>query len=391
MQEQQYLPVNWTDGMKINKSHFIAQDNAVTYQVSQSAGSLLNDYNYGLLPALNSSRTGVKLFLSVDNQHQVKLRIQQCRAITRGGYYLQFEEDTALYGNNLVAPILNLSVPFQELKGKASSFYIVISVNPYQRSPFGSADPGELPPRLPFTIPAFDLRLIPVQDSFKNLLGLSHLPVGKLNINDNRVILDEDYIPPCNSVSSHYELLEIHAGLEQFYSKMETYSLQIIQKILQKKQSNEMAGIVQKLCEHVTMFTASHLAEIKTLSLHQPPVYLINKVSSIARLFKNTLDYYIGSGKEELITYCTEWGGVNQGELEGAITELSNHQYDHLDLNTSIEKVSQFTRVISQLFANLARLEYIGKRKDAGIFVKEKIVVNESEEPVKKRRSFLAD
>src|SRR5438105_8074439 len=103
MQEQKYLTVNWTDGMKINKSHFIGQDNAVMYQLAQNTSSLLNEYNYGLLPSPGNHGPGIKLFLSVDNQQQVQVRIQQCRAITRGGYYIQFEEDTSLYGNNLAA------------------------------------------------------------------------------------------------------------------------------------------------------------------------------------------------------------------------------------------------------------------------------------------------
>jgi hypothetical protein len=44
------------------------------------------------------------------------------------------------------------------------------------------------------------------------------------------------------------------------------------------------------------------------------------------------------------------------------------------------------------LFANLARLEYIGKKKEAGIFVKEQMLIPQNESlPDKKRRSFLAD
>lgn len=391
MQEQQYLPVNWTDGMKINKSHFVAQDNAYKYQLAQNTAGVLNEYNYGLLPSLGNASKGVKIFLSLDNQQQVQLRVLQCQAITRGGYYMHFEEDTAAKGNKLMAPILNLSVPFQELKGKDSSFFIVVAVDPYTRNPIGNTDPAEQPPRLPFTVPSFDLSLVPVENGGNNLLGFFHLPIGKLRIDEQKVYLDEEYIPPSSSMSSHYDLQEIHAGIEQFVGKMEMYSLQIIQKIHQKKQVNEMASIVEKLCEHITIFTASHLAEIKILSLHQPPVFLINKVSGMARLFKNTLDYYIGSGKEEFINYCIEWCGVSQSELEGAITNLSNHQYDHLDVNASIEKVSQFTKIISNLFANLARLEYIGKRKDAGIFVNEKNMKTEPEVQSKKRGSFLAD
>lgn len=100
---------------------------------------------------------------------------------------------------------------------------------------------------------------------------------------------------------------------------------------------------------------------------------------------------YTGSGKEELINYFMEWCDVSQGELEGAITSLTHQSYHHLDINDSIRQVSSFVRLIAQLFASLARLDYIGKKREMGIFVKEQMIVPEPEMQPKKRRSFLAD
>ena len=390
MQENNYLPVNWIDGMKINKNHFIAQDNATRYQLAQNTNCLLNELNYGLLPV--GADSALKLFISTDNQKKLQVRIQQCRAITAGGYFIEFNEDTLLQGTNTAIPVASAPASLKELKSRGTEFYIVLSVNPYKRIPFGAADGAETPPRIPFTVPAYSLDLIPLQDVTRNVLGPWQLPVGKLSIDDQRVILEEDYIPPCSSVSSHPELQEILAGLEQFYSKMELYSLQIIQKILQKKQSNEMAVIVQKLCENISFFTSFQLAELKSVGMVQPPVYLVGKVAILARQMKNTLDCYLGSGKEELIHYFTEWCNISQGELEGAMVSLSGHQYNHLDINNSIDLVAQFTKIISRLFYQLARLEYIGKRKEAGIFVKEEVVKQKSSDAApQKRRSFLAD
>ena len=104
------------------------------------------------------------------------------------------------------------------------------------------------------------------------------------------------------------------------------------------------------------------------------------------------MDYYAGTSKDELISYCTEWCGVSQGELETAITTVCNYQYNHLDINDALDKVLRFTQIISSLFASLSRLEYIGKKKESGIFVKEQVLIPQNEAaPVKKRRSFLAD
>ncbi|HWK03336.1 MAG TPA: hypothetical protein VNS58_06875 [Puia sp.] len=391
MQENIYLPVNWIDGMKINKSHFLAQDNALIYQLAQATGSMLNEFNYGVLPS-SKGGAGLKLFLSTDNQQKVQVRIQECRAITAGGYYIEFSDDTAVQGTNLLTPVVSSPVGFKDLKGKSSAYYVVLTINPYQRVPYGVANPAETPPRLPNTFPFFAVDLVPVADVVRNKLGNFQLPVGKIRVEEQRVVLEDDYIPPSCSAGSHADLLEIHAGLEQFYSKIETYSLQIIQKILQKKHANDMSVIVQKICDQILSFTASQLAEFKTLGLIQAPVYLVSKASALARLIKNILDCYLGSGKEELITYFTEWCNISQGELEGAIVALATHQYDHLDINKSVEKVSTFTKILSQLFHQLARLEYIGKRKDSGIFVKEEVISQSSETPaVSKRRSFLAD
>lgn len=391
MQENHFLPVNWVDGMKINKSHFIEQHFAVLYQLAQHTGCLIDELNYGLLPPVGQSGGAVKLFISTDNQKRIQVRIQQCRAITAGGYYIEFNEDTALHGSNLIAPVVSEPVTLRELKARATDFYIVLTIDPYKRVPYGSADPGEIPPRIPYSLPSLYLSIIPVAEVVRNVLGPAQLPVGKMTVEAQRVTLDEEYIPPCTSVGSHPELLEIHAGLEQFYGKMEVYAQQITQKIIQKKQSNEMSVIVNKICEHISLFTASQLADLKSVGIVQRPVYTVTRVASLARIIKNTLDAYLGSGKEELINYFTEWCNISQGELEGTIADLSSMQYDHLDINCSISKVAQFTKTISRLFYQLARLEYIGKRKETGIFVKEEVVRNVQEAPAQKRRSFLAD
>jgi hypothetical protein len=381
-----YLPVNWIDGMKINKTHFIAQENAFIFQLARNTACLLNEFNYGLLPNGNQ---GLKIVISSDNQKKLQVRIQRCRAITAGGYYIEVNEDTGLPGNNMAIPVVSVPVTLRELKNKASDFYIVLTIDPYKKNPYGAMVAPETPPRIPFTMPSLFVDLVPVTEVTQNILGPFQLPVGKVSIDEQRVILQEDYIPPCASVCSHAELLEIQAGLEQFYSKMEVYALQIIQKIVQKKQNNDMSVIVQKLCDNISFFTAAQITELKSVGVVQPTVYVITKIASLARMMKNTLDGFIGFGKEELVNYFTEWCNVKQGELEEAITTLANHQYDHIDINNSIDKVSKFTKIISRLFYQLSRLEYIGKRREAGIFVKEELVSQEGTPP--KRRSFLAD
>lgn len=390
MPKNKFLPVNWVDGMKINKSHFIAQENAMVFQLAQNTGSLLNELNYGLLPDLKEPGAP-KVFISTDNQKKIQVRLQKCRAITAGGYYIDFNEDVSIPGEMPSPPVISQPVALRDLRNRASEFYLVLTIDPYTRVPYGMMESVETPPRTPYTLPSVFIDLVPVSELAKNVLGPYQLPVGKLSIEDQRVVVDEDYVPPCTSVNSHPDLLEIQAGLEQFYSKMELYSLQIMQKIMQKKQSNDMSLIVQKLCENIISFTAGQLADLRSTGSIQSPVYITSKSSHLARLMKNTLDCYQGNGKEELINYFTEWCNTSQGELESVIVNLSVHQYNHLDIITSVDRISKFTKLVSKLFYQLSRLEYIGKRKETGIFVKEEVVKQNNDNPPQKRRSFLAD
>lgn len=389
---QQYLPVNWADGMKINKTHLVAERNALLQQVAFAAGSNVSDINYGLLPPVTENQQPFNLFVSLDNQQHLQVRLINCRAITPGGVVIEIDEADG--GNNpLTVKVPDLSVPVSELKNKSKTWFVVLTVNIYDRQPTGQASPDEIPPRLPWSAPLYTLSLVP-QEQLNNLkAGLYHLTLSRVLVNDHRVQPDEEYIPPCTVVSSHAGLLDVYYGLEEFMAKMELYALQINQKIEQKKQTNELAQMVQRLCNNLLQHQSVNIPQLKWMALHQPPAYLFSMVAAMARMIKNTLDIYINAGKEDLMNYFVEWCEVNQGTLETVITDLGAHKYQHEDINGTVLKVMEFTKIVSALFLKLSKLDYIGKKKDSNIFVKEEIVATEktAEAAAKKRRNFLAD
>ena len=47
--EQKKQAVNWTDGMKLNKDHFIEHENWVLDGIRNTASLRLTEFNYGLL------------------------------------------------------------------------------------------------------------------------------------------------------------------------------------------------------------------------------------------------------------------------------------------------------------------------------------------------------
>jgi hypothetical protein len=387
----QYLPVNWVDGMKINKSHFIAQDNALTHQLIRSIGAQLHPCNYGLLPTNWQGYKEMKLFVHIDNQEQVDVRLQSCRALTTGGFLVWIDTDTTLDGVVLQAPVPKQSLSPMDSRANESNVLIVLAANPWRRVACGNADPDESPVRLPYSMPSYELQLLPSCQSAKNDIGPYHLVIGRLKYQSGKAFWDEEYIPPCCSVSGHSQLLDAQANIHQFFGQMESWSVQIIQRIMQKKQQNDLALIVQKWCEQVCVYTATTIPGARLLDNLLPPIHLVNTVAGFARLSKNVLDFFNGSGKEEFINYCTEWCDSSQAELEESITTLANHNYDHLDIQDSLQKIRVFTKRVTTLFKNLSHLEYIGKKKDMGIFIKAQVVDPSGEQQPEKRKSLLAD
>lgn len=53
------------------------------------------------------------------------------------------------------------------------------------------------------------------------------------------------------------------------------------------------------------------------------------------------------------------------------LSGLANLRYEHNDINSNILPVIRFAKVTGKLFESLSNLEFIGKRKESGIFVKE--------------------
>lgn len=362
---RKFLPVNWVDGMKLNKDHFLKENLALTALIANTVYSQLNPYNYGVLPNWGKIQD-FKVYVSTDNQNEVKVRFSEFRAITSGGHLIEMDYDTIEQGC--------LSIPLPKIESvnrNGVSFFVVLRVNPFEKKPYGIADLDELPPRLPSSIPSYSLHVLAGEELNQWIIGESDFPIGKLHCQDGSIVVDECFIPPCSTTYSHQALLDLHAEMEKLLGKLEVTSIQIIKKIIQKKQQNDMALIVQRICEQIHGFTAQQLGSFGISKLIQPPVFLFESIISLSRLIKNTLDIYEGSGKEELLNYWNDWCDIKKGEMEAQLATVANLKYNHQDIYGCAEKIRFFSRYIDKLFTAMAKLEYIGKRKDAGIFVKE--------------------
>lgn len=386
----QFLQVNWVDGMKINKSHFLAIQNYVNY-VANGLGQIhLTDVNFGLISNAQLGNA-LKFNFFVDNHKMVKVKLDECKAISRGGERIFITPIIAHFLN--VEAEYNLQNDEDELRGgQEKNLLINVSVNPYNFVPFGEPDPDENPPRYPFLVPEFSLSIVP---ETKNKSGFhkNHLTIGKIIVNSAEAYIDETYIPACTTVESHPKLLELHGFINRFYGQLEIHTIQIIQKIHTKNQNNHLSMMILDLSDKISMFLAGNINASKQTSTFEPPVYMLDKVVSLGRVMKNYVDSKSGSGKEELLNYFAEWCSLQQGDFEIMFSNLVNTDYDHSDMYVLIDKVITFIRTIDELFASLSRLDYIGRKKETGIFVKERqeATVGILDSKPKNRKSFLED
>ena len=64
-------------------------------------------------------------------------------------------------------------------------YYILISVNPFNKVPFGEIDPEEIPPRHPYSMPNYNIEMVDVATLNNNLAGGNYIVLGKVNFRAN--------------------------------------------------------------------------------------------------------------------------------------------------------------------------------------------------------------
>lgn len=363
--------VNWVDGMKINKSHFVDQNNAIKDVLHDTASLHLTPHQYGVLPPSVAGENTFSVRVSLDNQNTLRVVVEACQAVTPGGVRISlpaFSSPVSTEADCMPATILPFSSASNEL-----DWWIVLIVHPFQTQAAGAPDLTENPPRYPFLVPSYTIEVVP-SSQYKQFTYYPYaLTIGKIFVVNNEISLVDFYIPPCYSVSAHPELVSLLSEFDVFLASLERQCTQIVQKIFRKNQQNEISDLVMFLCDRVMLFLGQALTAARWTLLYESPSALFFTMASLARVLKNTIDLRIGSGKEELMNYLSEWCELKQGELESMLSSIAGMTYDHNDVNKNISEVAVFVKVVSRLFGTLSKLEFIGKRKTGEFFVDEKV------------------
>ena len=373
-----YFDVNWVNGMKINKDHFVQLENAFADKIKDGPAAFLNDRNYGLLPLGCGVTNSFNVTYTNDNHNQLRVRIYQCRAITQGGIRIEILESH-------LRPEFIIDLAKETASSSKNEddklYYIVLSVDPFTKETFGDLSADEDPPRFPFTVPSCKINLLAESQLAKQGILPNSMIIGKITYNPFKSEIEEDYIPACMTINSHSKLIAFLNLTVKFFGSLELNLLSIIRKIKEKGQDSSLAQSVLSLSENLLDFLNHNFLRLRWTMKDQSPVYLFEYLATTARILRNTIEANTAANKEELLNYFTSWSELRQGDMEKLLVNCNNFEYQHHEILNSVDQFGEFMQIIAALFEKLESLAYIGKKKETNIFVKED----------KPKRSFLVD
>lgn len=349
MRTRQHWPVNWVDGMKINKTHFLMQDENLREQLEIVTSLSLNEYNYGLIEADGNLDT---LGIVITSE---RVELNECRAVTLGGHYL---EVNALNNGDLHRPMSDLM--HNQQFNESEIWTIVLRVETLKRDLLGEPNPEESPLRHPYAASRLSLEVIPA----KNLAGSEAyrdaIPLAQIEKTYKGIERRKDYYPPLTRVRASLELVQTHGRWQQQIVETESYLFEIVRKVNDKHIHGTNNGLSQdllNLTSAIMRYINDNYDRYTLLIPSEPPVQLVLWFMGMARVIVSELR--LASNPENMEKYIAFY--INDSERY-QILQLSNnlkdHQYDHANIADSVQLVGRFISAVNYLFGQLRSLHY---------------------------------
>lgn len=87
-----HFPVNWIDGMKINKNHFITLQDNIEDLVRDARNLGVSELNYGLMSTNLTRPFQYSIFIDAHNELSVSIKL--IKAVTPGGGRIEITDYT---------------------------------------------------------------------------------------------------------------------------------------------------------------------------------------------------------------------------------------------------------------------------------------------------------
>ena len=360
-----HYAVNWVDGMKISREHLIQQENFIIDSIRDANSVKVNAFNYGLLPFSDSY--GDKRIFEIQSTatNDAQLIIKKLSAVTLAGHRIEV--------NDFMVNIRSLAKSLQTEESESNGdYYILASVNPFDKISFGEINSEEIPPRHPFTRANSKIELVDTSLLLSGYSGGNFIILGKVAIKSGIAQIDEHFIPPCTSVEAHPKLVEYYNQYSNSMSNLRVYAFKILQKVAHKNQNNELAENVKTICKTVVNHVSENYFEFKNMVYNQPPIYMMNVFSKLALHLYNDMQMMIPAELEEMLNYSLEWSEVAPHTLLNQLSSVAEIDYVHHDTGEIFRNTQVMLKSLEQVLGKLSELDYIGQRK-------ENVIVNEQQ------------
>jgi predicted component of type VI protein secretion system len=364
-----HFPVNWIEGMKINKNHFVELQDNIEDLVRDARNLEVNELNFGLMSTNLTSP--FQYSISIDAHNELSVEIKMLKAVTPSGGRIEITDYTGSFSEKM---------ELKDFDVKENNYYLMLNVDPYHRVTLGEQNMNEIPPRFPNVISKYYLTNVVESEVNQNKIGSLQFPLAKFKTSADNYEILTNYIPPCLTVNSHPRLISLFENYDKLFKDLEFSTLQIIKKIKFRNSNddeNVIADMVQVACDKTLQYVEQHITRIKWTNLHTKPVTIFENIVNLARILKNCFDTFSGDGKEMLFNYFSEWTDSKSGDFERLFLDVINIKYKSFDIEEMVNQVLFFNSKIDALFTILNQLDYIGKKRDTGIFVNENVLKNE--------------
>ncbi|AWG25817.1 hypothetical protein [Flavobacterium kingsejongi] len=370
MKSNIHLPINWTDGVKLTKDHFI--DNYFNFItiVSDYNKVHLNNFNYGCTQTASDKSIDIDIKIEAG---QLVAYLRKCELIAKNGHLISFNQE--LYGTNLPEAKINAN----DLDRNSFEFYyVIVSINPYDLIPVGIPNPNMIPLHHPHVLPEIKLHIVNKKEVNDNFLEGYFLIVKKIAFQNGTFIEDNKYIAPVVKAKNNEILNQFITRINNELYLLNDFSIKIHKKNNQSSANNKLVSNTFSLCSTIINYYGEQCFYLKNIASEEPPVYMFDKIIVLANHLLSSLTLMDDKEKETLLQYYYEWIDVKPSELLSVLFEAKSAVYDHNDISETLDKLNQFLSVLKRLWQKLSELEYIGIRK-------ENIVISEETKTVTPR------
>ncbi len=353
-----HYPVNWVSGMKITQKHFTETDDMVIDGLRDCRMLSLGSFFYGLLPAESSN--GQKYHADVNVLgDSVTVNVNFCRAVTANGERIEIINQPLIKHTNSAELISKLN-----LDSQSYSIYVIIQVNSFKREGYGEIQKDEIPTRQPYAKPSLSIDFV-VSDNFKlsQTTFNNSLVIGKIKIT-NRIVIKENYYPPCMAISSNKELCERYMMMRNKTKEILHISLEIIKDIRTYDvfTSKLLARGLKYLAENTIQYLISNGTKLDLMGAEIPPINALSFFSELLNIHFYTVSSLSVEEQNEFQVARSNMPNNHRYSPDNYL-KITSVPYNHDDIYDHFEKASDVISTLTEVYKN-----YLSKLKDLHIY-----------------------